>query len=325
MTRTGYRGSGFPGVAVERRPGAAGRIPTAGRPEPPRLRALAAGWELGWESARRLPEPAAYRLADTAARLAARRDRPGSMVRRNLSRVVGQAGVEELLPDAYRSYGRYWVEAFRTADLDPGDLHRRTTTEGTDHLDRALDAGRGVVCLLAHHGSWDAGARWMETHGYHAAVVAEVLRPRRVFEKFVRLRESVGMDVVPLSRGRDLVGTLAGVLERNHVVGLLGDRDLTGRGPVVPFFGEDARLPAGPVVLARRTGAAIVPVTMLQRPGRRWHGHVLPPVDVAGVDLVEGMRRVAGALESLVRLAPAQWHAFQPIWEADRADREGPR
>ncbi|MBW3601177.1 MAG: phosphatidylinositol mannoside acyltransferase [Actinobacteria bacterium] len=321
MTTTRYRGSGFPGIPVERRPGAAGRIPTAGRPEPPRLRAVALGWELGWEAARRLPEPVAYRVADTTARLAARRDQPGSLVRRNLSRVVGPAAAEDLLADAYRSYGRYWVEAFRTADLGPEDLHRRTTTEGTDHLDRALDAGRGVVLLLAHHGSWDVGARWAETHGYHAAVVAEVLRPRRLFEKFVRLRESVGIDVEPLSPGRDLVGTLAGVLERNHLVGLIADRDLTGRGPVVPFFGEDARLPAGPVVLAGRTGAAVLPVTTLQCPGRRWHARVLPPVDVAGVELVEGVRRVAGALEALVRLAPAQWHAFQPIWEADRAGR----
>ena len=318
MTTAGHRGSGFPGVPVDRRPGAARRIPTTGRPEPARLRAVALGWELGWETARRLPEPAAYGLADTAARLAARRDRPGSLVRRNLSRVVGPERAEDLLADAYRSYGRYWVEAFRAADLDPADLHRRTTTEGLGHLDGALDAGRGVVVLLAHHGSWDVAAQWAETHGYHLAVVAEVVRPRRLFEKFVRLRESVGADVVPLMRGGDLVGTLAGVLEDNHLVCLLGDRDLTGHGAVVPFFGEDARLPVGPVVLARRTGATVLPVTLLQRPGRRWHARVLPPVDVAGVELVEGVRRVARALEAIVRLDPAQWHAFQPIWEADR-------
>ncbi len=310
-----YRGSGWPGAPVDRRPGVADRLPADPRPESPRLRWTGAAWLAAWEVARRVPEPVAFGLADVAARvgharLAATRER----VRTTLARVA--PGTDLSLP-AFRSYARYWVEAFRAADLDPDDVDRRTTTDGFAHLDAALDRGRGVVVLLAHHGSWDVAARWAETHGYHLAVVAEVLRPRRLFARFAALREGIGLEIVPFLRTRTATGRRAGastaalarVLAANHLVGLLADRDLGGDGEVVELFGAPARIPRGPAVLAQRTGAALVPITLLQRPGRRWHLQVLPVVDVAGVDPATATRRVAAALEDLVRLDPAQWHA----------------
>lgn len=322
MSRS-YRGSGHPGAPVERHPGAADRTPPHPRPERLSLRINAVAWSAAWELARRVPERVAFGAARPIGWLAyrlARRAR--ARIRANLARVVDPDRLDETVAAAFRSYARYFVEAFRAADMDPVELDRRTTTEGmVEHLDAALARGRGVVVLLAHHGTWDVAARWGESHGYHLAVVAEVLRPRRMFEKFVRLREAVGLDVVPLRRGDDLVGRLRHVLQANHLVGLLAERDLSGRGPVVRLFGEEARLPRGPVVLSQRTGASIIPATMLQRPGRRWHVVALPPVDVADCDLTEGCQRVAAAIEALVLRDPAQWHAFQPVWLADRRER----
>ncbi|MEX2620155.1 MAG: phosphatidylinositol mannoside acyltransferase [Egibacteraceae bacterium] len=282
------------------------------------MRVNAALWDLAWETARRLPEALAHALAAVLATVAFWVAAP---VRRrltaNLARVVEPSVLDRTVRAAFRSYARYWIEAFRAADLDPDDLDRRTTTGGFAHLDEVLERGRGAIILLAHHGSWDVSAQWGESHGYHMAAVAEVVRPRALFEKFVRLREAVGLEVVPLRRGGDVLGRLEEVLAENHLVGLLAERDLSGRGPVVRFFGEDARIPPGPVVLSQRTGAAIVPSTMLQRPGRRWHIEVLPPVDAAHLDVDEAAQQVACALETLIRLAPEQWHAVQPVWLAD--------
>lgn len=313
-----YRGSGFPGQPVDRNPGAHQRIPADPQPEGPAMRANAALWNLAWEATRRLPEAVAHATAAVVARIAywgAPRTR--QQLTRNLARVVEPAVLDRTVRAAFRSYARYWVEAFRAADLDPDDLDRRTTTNGFQHLDGVLEQGKGAIILLAHHGSWDVCAYWGETHGYHMAAVAEVVRPRALFAKFVRLREAIGLEIVPLRRGDDVLGRLAQVLADNHVVGLLAERDLTGRGPVVRLFGEDARIPRGPVVLARRTGAPIIPATMLQRPERRWHIEVLPAVETAGMDFDRAAQAVAHGLEDIIRLDPAQWHAVQPVWLAD--------
>lgn len=315
MSPRRYRGSGRRGEPVDRRPGAEGRIPAPRRPERPGERARGVLWSGVWELARWLPEPVAFGLADLAGRLA-HRLAPATRrrVRGNLAHVVDADDLDATVAAAFRSYARYWVEAFRAADLDPGDLDRRTTTDGFAHLDAALEADRGVIVLLAHHGSWDIAARWAESHRYHLAVVAEVVRPRAVFRRFVRLREDIGLEVLPLHRDGDVTARLARVLEANHLVGLLTDRDLTGRAPEVTLFGARTRVPLGPAVLSRRTGAPIVPITLLQRPGRCWHLQVLPAIEPGQAGVRELHAAVLAALEALIGLEPAQWHAFQPVF-----------
>lgn len=317
MTRS-CRGSGHPGAPVDRNPGAVDRIPPDDRSECLRSRITALAWWAVWEASRRVPEAVAYTGADVIARLLHRVAGPTrARVTRNFSRVVPEADLARTVRAAFRSYARYWVEAFRAADIAADELHARTTITGLHHLDAALDRGRGVVVLLAHHGSWDTAARWGEIHGYHMAAVAEVLRPRALFAKFVALREAIGLEVVPLQRGTTTTARLAEVAQANHLVGLLTDRDLTGKAPVVRFFGEHARLPVGAVVVSRRTGAPIVPITMLQRPGRRWELLVRPAIEVEDLEVAEASQAVAQELQALILTAPEQWHAFQPVWLAD--------
>jgi phosphatidylinositol dimannoside acyltransferase len=335
---SGYRGSGFPGEPVERNPGAADRIPADPRPQTRRERLTGMLWLLVWELARLLPEAVSFSLADFVGRVAHRASgKTRERVARNLGRVLERSpdhpAVRQATREAYRSYARYWVEAFRAADMDPADLDARTTASGFEHLDAALEEGRGAIVLLAHHGTWDVAAQWGETHGYHLAVVAEVVRPRRLFERFVRLRETVGLEVVPLARPRSgnnqesgnnqdrtgaMIESLSRVTDANHMVGLLSDRDLARKGPLVPLFGEPAHIPRGPAALALRTGAPIIPITMLQRPARRWHVQALPRLDIAGLSVEAATAEVARGIEDLIRLDPAQWHCFSPIWQTDR-------
>jgi lauroyl/myristoyl acyltransferase len=277
-------------------------------------------WNVAWEVSRRLPEAAAFGLADLGGRYAARRAGvTRERVRANFAHVVAPEALDATVTAAYRSYARYWVEAFRAADMSDDVVHRRVTDSGFEKVDAMLEHGQGAIALLAHHGSWDVAARWAEATGYHLAVVAEVVRPLRVFRRFVRLREAIGLEVVPLVPraglgGRGLATRLSEVLRDNHLVGLLTDRDLSGTAPLVDFFGAPCRLPVGAVVLAKRTRSPIVPIALLQRPGRRWHMQALEPRWVHDLEIHEALQWVADSLEEIIRLDPTQWHAFQPIW-----------
>ncbi len=292
----------------------------AGRPDTPAQRRSGLLWLAAWQVVRWLPERVAFGLADVAGRVAARRGGPTrARVRANLARIVEGPQLDAAVGAAYRSYARYWIEAFRAADITDADIAARVTTSGMDRLDAVLDEGHGAIVLLAHHGSWDIAARWAEAHGYHLAVVAEVVRPRALFARFVQLREAMGLEVVPLAprsgmKGKGIATRLGQVLDANHLVGLLTDRDLSGTAPTVDLFGELCHIPVGAAVLAKRTRAPVVPITMLQRPRRRWHLQVLEPRRLHELELRAAHTEVARGLEDLIRLDPTQWHAFQPIW-----------
>ena len=113
-------------------------------------------------------------------------------------------------------------------------------------------------------GNWDHAGAWASlVRRRRFTTVAERLRPESLYERFVAYREGLGMEVLPLTGGDgDLLDMLRQRLRAGRLVCLLADRDLRAqRRRRSSFFGEPTRMPAGPAVLALRTGAALLPVS----------------------------------------------------------------
>ena len=298
-------------------------------------------YALGWAALKHLPEPAARglfrQIADTAWR---RRGKRVLQLEANLLRVrpgIGEAELRELSRAGMRSYLRYWMESFRLPTWSRERIAGSVEIEGLEHLTEAMESGRGAVAALAHMANWDLAGAWVASHvGYPFTTVAERLEPERLFERFVAYRESLGMEVLALT-GSDVsvVGTLARRLRGGALVCLVGDRDLSEAGIEVSFFGESTRMPAGPAALCRRTGAALLPVTLwYDGPVMRVriHPEVRPPAgeDRPGQDR---RQRTAAEVGSMVqstadvwadgiRAHPEDWHMLQRLWLADPPVRD---
>ncbi|MFP4312315.1 MAG: phosphatidylinositol mannoside acyltransferase, partial [Nitriliruptoraceae bacterium] len=231
---------------------------------------------------------------------------------------ASERDLADLVRAAYVSYARYWVDAFRLHRMDGAEVVAASTAEGLHHVDAVRDAGRGGIFATGHLGSWDVGAFFTSQRRWGMVVVAEVLEPRALFDRFVRLREEAGIGVIPLVRGGDMVTQLERRIQRDGALAtLLADRDLTRKGPIVEFFGEPCRLPPGCAVLARRTGLP-VHVGAFLTAGDGFHGVVQPPIEVAHLDVWEGTQAIARELERLIERFPEQWHVFVRNWLADR-------
>lgn len=278
-------------------------------------------YRLGWAVVRRLPEPAAYRAFRLVADLASARG--GASVRHleaNLRRVVGDlddAAMRDLVRRAMRSYLRYWCDVFRLPDWDTEMLSRRIEVAG-EHWLRAP----GFVGALAHMGNWDHAGAWSCATGTPVTTVVERLRPERLFEQFVAFREGVGMEVLPLTGGdRDVLRALAAAVRADRAVCLLADRDLSARGVDVTFFGEPARMPGGPALLALTTGARLHPVTSTYEGDvMRLEMHEPVAVPASGTTrekVTAMMQEVASVFEQAIRARPEDWHMLQPLWTAD--------
>lgn len=219
----------------------------------------------------------------------------------------------------FDSYGRYWVDTLRLPHVADADVLSGFTIEGREHLDAAAP-GAAPILALPHLGGWEWAARWLVLQGYRVAAVVERLEPQEVYEWFVEVRESLGMHVIPLSDG---AGSVAAAISAGEIVCLLSDRDLSGSGIEVEFFGERTTLPGGPALMALRSGVPLLPAAVYFR-GEGCHAAISPPLDtVRRGRLREDVARVtqdlAWALESLIRRAPEQWHLLQPNWPSDRA------
>lgn len=290
-------------------------------------------YRAGADLARRLP-PA---LADPTGRLLARSmvvawPARRRQVRRNLRRVTAGAlqgaALERAVSSTFANYARYWLDLFRLASLPAAEIDSRFEVEGFEHLLDARDAGRGAVVALPHLGHWDFAGAWLASQGYDVTVVAEPVEPPELFAWFTAIRERLGLDVVTLDRRAG--AKLLRALSANRFVCLLCDRDLSGDGVEVEFFGERTRLPGGPATLALRTGAPLVPVGVHFLADGRYGARVLPPVPMQRAgrladDAARVTQDLARRFEDLIRAAPEEWLVMQPNWPSDTADGRHPR
>jgi phosphatidylinositol dimannoside acyltransferase len=200
----------------------------------------------------------------------------------------------------------------------------RFTCHGVERLDALLAEGRGVVVVVGHLGNWDAAGAWAGASGRPAATVAEVLRPRRLFEYFSAQRARLGINILPAAPG--VTAELVAAARAGRLVALLGDRDLRGRGARVDFFGAPTTMPVGPAAVALRAGAPLLVagIYSVELPGGRrgWEAEIGEPIELpasrAPGALVAVVQEVARQLEGFVARRPEEWHVFQPFWLEDR-------
>jgi phosphatidylinositol dimannoside acyltransferase len=178
-----------------------------------------------------------------------------------------------------------------------------------------MERGKGLVIALPHMGNWDHAGAWLVLRGIPFTTVAERLEPAEVFDRFVAFRESLGMEVLPLTGGsQPPFQILRERLRAGGAMCLLSDRDLSKQGVGVQFFGARATMPAGPARLALETGATLLPAVLwFEDDG--WGCQVYPPVE--HTDVATMTQALADTYAEAIAQHPQDWHMLQRLWSDD--------
>jgi KDO2-lipid IV(A) lauroyltransferase len=287
------------------------------------------GFTAGWRMVRAMPHPMAAALFRAGADRAARKRGPGvQRLARNLSCVLGEPASPDQVRDAMRSYARYWMEAFRLPSQSKTQLREGFRLHDVKLLKEAHEAGTGGVVALPHAGNWDAAGAKVTSMGVPVTTVAERLKPEAIYRKFLAYRESLGMKIIPLTGGPPPMDLLIDAIKQAHIVPLLADRDLSARGVEVSFHGGRTRMPAGPAMLALRTGAPLFVVNMWYEPDMPC-GRVIGPLPVPGLETGSLDQRikvltqqVADEIGKGIAANPVDWHMLQKLWLTEPPMRE---
>ncbi|MER6272212.1 MULTISPECIES: phosphatidylinositol mannoside acyltransferase [unclassified Streptomyces] len=288
---------------------------------------------LGWSTVKKLPEPVAVRLGNSIADLVWKQRGKGvQRLESNYARVRPDASPErlrELSRAGMRSYLRYWMESFRLPSWSEERIRSGFVPKDVHHLTDGLASGRGVILALPHLANWDLAGAWVTTElRTPFTTVAERLKPETLYDRFVAYREGLGMEVLPHSGG-SAFGTLARRLRDGGLVCLVADRDLSASGIEVGFFGDTARMPAGPALLAQQTGAILLPVTLWYDDTPVLQGRVHAPIEVPesgdrAAKTSVMTQALADAFATGIADHPEDWHMLQRLWLADLDPAKGP-
>ncbi len=221
----------------------------------------------------------------------------------------------------FRNFAKYLTEFFRFRHYDENFFNTNVAIFGQEHVDKALAGGKGCVCSSAHLANWELGAASLSIAGHKKLTVSVAMhRYKKINDLFMRERQSMGLTVTDMERGA--AKTMLRALQRNEVVGVMGDRDPTEQGVIVEFFGKPCRFPQGPARLSVSTGAPLLPAFCLRRTNDSFNLIFLPPIPMptegARDERVQQMTQAfANVIAAYIEMHPEQWAVFYPFWEGN--------
>ncbi len=231
--------------------------------------------------------------------------------------------VRRLALRAYREYARYLVELMRLPSRSPEEVDALAGNLDDREVELrriwAEARGGGMILSAAHIANNEAIAANIARRGLPLSVVADDTSFPELFELLRAQRATWGVTLIPWRNLRAIYG----ILRRGELLGLLIDWGYRSDGIPVKLFDAWTTLPSGPVTLAARTGARILPIgTRRQADGTFgvWWGD---PIDVLTEDPAELQRAtqaMADALAASVAVAPHQWYSFKPLWPESAAE-----
>jgi phosphatidylinositol dimannoside acyltransferase len=237
-----------------------------------------------------------------------RRLRPGAS-RRQVAHSARRAAI---------AVAKNYYDLFRLPSMSQEQLLAYIDVRGLENLARAYARGKGVIIVAPHLGSYNLIPSYVSALGYETVAVVEHIRDPRLHDYFFRLRANQGVQLLT-TRPEDVRNILR-ALRDGKVVLMLADRNVGTSSDAVTFFGERTMLPAGPALIARRTGAALLPAYSYRMGNTRSVAISLPEMRLPEIVGTIEQRRaadtqaVAYLLEQMIRDAPDQWAILQPVW-----------
>ncbi|MFM1910441.1 MAG: hypothetical protein RLZZ545_1139 [Actinomycetota bacterium] len=291
-------------------------------------RLVAGGYFFGWWIVRVMPEKVAYTIFRKLADFIWRRDGKSiSRLKSNLSRTAPELSESELhvlTKNALRSYMRYWCDTFRIQDWSKEKILSSVTVSNGNLLIERIETGKGVVVALPHSGNWDLAGAYFCALGIPLVTVAERLKPEALFQRFLQHRTRMGFEVLALDKRS--FGVLLTRAREKRLIALVADRDLSRSGINVKFFGAPARMPAGPALLAIKTGIPLIVAHVSYTPHGihiDFHDVVVPSQGADDERIAKTVQECAKLFEIGIKKHPEDWHMLQRIWiDGDFVERD---
>ena len=214
-----------------------------------------------------------------------------------------------------------------------GIQHRDVTVrtfvvEGQEHLDRAMQRGKGAVIAIGHYGPFAWMIQYFAFAGYPAHVLMRAPRSYFLKEKFLESRDRLGLRLIYSTPIRQCITECHDALAQGGMIFMPIDQNYGASGRIfVDFFGHKVGTAPGAASYAIKTGAALLMAFCVPLPDGRFKIVIEPEIriDPPMDDQATQMRYMAlltARLEGLIRERPEQWSWMHRRWKAVPRDGE---
>ncbi len=246
----------------------------------------------------------------------------------NMNLVFGglltKAEIKRLAQSFYTHLLTLCLENLSMSWMRKSTLKDRVVIIGHENVIKASKENKGILLLTGHLGNWElvpvAGILHFQKFKGRFHILRRTLVNKTVERVLFRRFYEAGLNVIPK---KNSLGLVLDYLERNDVVAFIMDQHAKpGKdGILVDFFGKQAGTFKSLAVVARRTGAPVIPTYCYRRPDGKHVMRFLEPLPWADhpdpdLEIQENTKVYNRILENMVMEHPEQWWWVHRRWKS---------
>jgi lauroyl/myristoyl acyltransferase len=206
------------------------------------------------------PYPISYFIAGIVARLAYLLGIYVPVLKKNvanaLKKDIRSPDVAKIVRKVYINWFLNVTDFLKHPLVSKEKFKKRIRLEGLKNLDNALKLGKGAVIFTTHLGNFEWGACRIGVQGYRIWGTGLIRKYKRTNEFFEKRRLSKGLNTLYANR---VMINIFRILKNNEIIAIPADFDSLGTANTYKFFGKMAHIPSGPVEIAMKSGAPLLP------------------------------------------------------------------
>ena len=224
---------------------------------------------------------------------------------------------EKVIRNNFRNLGRSLIEIVKIYYGIGSGIIDSVEFEGAENVYKAKSEGRGILFITGHCGNWELMVVATSAKLLPSSGVARQINNPYINKLVERVRQRYGNSVI---YKKGALKAVMKVLKNNESVGILMDQAvLSDEGYVIDFLGRGAWTTKMPALIARKTGAAVLPVFI----HRTQKGHkikIYPAVELANVEdkeaaVLEDTKKFSGFIEKYIKEHPSEWLWIHRRWK----------
>jgi len=217
----------------------------------------------------------------------------------------------------FMNFGKFIVEVNKIFYGFGESIFRNIEVRGTENFLKAQMKGKGVILITGHCGNWDLMAVYLSMVLTRAKIIARKQNNEFLNRFIVRTREKYGNDIIYKQGALKQILT---ALKKNETVALLMDQSvIKSEGIIIHFLGKNAYAMKTPAIIARKTGAAVIPLFIR----RTEKGHIIeiqeeiPLVlsEDGDTSLLHDTINFSKPIEDYIKKYPSEWLWIHRRWK----------
>jgi len=271
-----------------------------------------------------IPEPWIYGFARNLASLGfiiARKQRKIALENLTIAfeREKSKAEIDQIAKDCFTFMAKAGLEVMFFMDK-PNLLKKHIEFAGKENLEAALAKGKGVILTSAHFGNFPLMLAKLSLEGYKTTGIMRYMRDERAEKFFMAKRTQLGIKTIYSQPRKACVENSIRTLRNNELLFMPIDQNFGTGGVFVDFFGKKAATAVGPVVLALRTKAAIIPSFIVRQKDDAHKIIFEEPLNLEEgrtyqETIIINIQKLTNIIESYIRKYPAEWGWIHRRWK----------